>query len=155
MDTITRHTRTLPDVAPDPDRLGFDDRLMMASIGIDTVIDHKHSDVLADSRDAVREAIEAAELLNPEDPQFKPHPVLAKARRIIEDVGWNTGCWQSPDGAVCAQFAIHLAAPNGAAEVFALEELMNRIAADTGRTMSVPMWNDRAESKDVVLRLLY
>lgn len=167
MTTATK-TQTLPDVPADSKALSFDERLALAGIRITTTIDHKHGDAIREAHESMSAAacLEAEELLAPEPVTFEPNQVLAAARRIIEARGWTKGAYDQPNGAVCAINAIRLVTRgdgwyyrptpyNTEPEVTAMAELTNRIAADTGKTLTIPAWNDSRADKSEVLRLLY
>lgn len=165
MTTATK-TQTLPDVPADSKALDFDERLVLAGISISTAIDHKYGDVIRDAQAEAAACLEAEELLAPEPVTFEPNQVLATARRIIETRGWTKGAYDQPNGAVCAINAIRLVTRGDGwyhrptpyttePEDTAMAELTNRIAADTGNTLTIPAWNDSRADKSEVLRLLY
>ena len=148
----------------------FDTRLALASAGMDAIIEHKYADTLGDAQAAFERAVAEARQLSvyshPVKPAFQPHPVLAAARRLIEQRGWVKDVYSTgPGGGVCAMGAIRevVYGPRWAAmelgdpsERSAVVELLNRIASDVGHTdWSVARWNDAQQSKQDVLRLLY
>ena len=137
--------------------LSLEQRLAITRAGMNAAIAHRHGMAVADARAHVAAALDEVDRMVIDDqPQFRPHPVLAEARRVIEQRGWSQGEWTGADGAVCAERAIELAAPDSAGRQWdALRELMNRIAADTGEAMSVPSWNDSRRNVGAVCRLLY
>ena len=154
-------------VRPLTDVVDIDTRMTMALAGINAIIDHKHGDAVAEANREAEAAVEAAELLEPEPPQFKPHPILKAAGDVIRAKGWHQGDYRSEaTGAVCALGAIIDAVYGGDSRISrdltgstwedgAIRELLNRIAAETGDPHSVSSWNDSRSSVDEVVRLLY
>lgn len=142
-----------------PIGLSFEQRLAVARAGMDAVLAHRHGATLADAQAHVAAAEDEAQVIELDEyrkPGFAPHPVLARARRIIEIRGWTQGFREKPGGALCAERAIEIAAQGQAGAAWdAMRELMNRIAAETGEVLSVPSWNDTRRDRTEVLRLLY
>lgn len=143
-----------------PAAVDFDTRLALASAGMDAIHAHRHGTTLAEARAAVATAYETPELLDPPEPKFKSHPLLAQARKIVEKRGWVQGAFESPTGCVCAGEAIRIAGgghPLSRSVLDAQEELVNRIAADTGEAgLGITQWNDtHCKSQADVFRLLY
>ncbi len=157
MDIATKGQKAPVKQLPDVD---FDTRLALASAGMDAILAHKHGVTLAEAARALKVA-EEADLLPSR--QFKPNRTLAEAGYLIRRKGWTRNTFENHDGAMCAMGAIRGACygpgwqhmPTDGREHNAIEELMNRIAADTGEMFSIPQWNDTRPDVSHVLRLLY
>lgn len=93
---------------------------------------------------------------------FQPHPILKAAGDLIRTRGWTTEAFEN-GRALCAMGAIRVATrgdhwfyqPEPAGEREAINALLGRIAFEFGPGLSVPGWNDRQDSPEGVLRLLY
>lgn len=161
--TQTPSAVTAPAAVPTLPAVDFETRLTMAEVGIDTLMAVVAGDALAEANAAASAAILEAQSTKDPTPVFQPHPVLERARRIIETRGWTQGAFESPTGSVCAMAAIREAAygpgwyhkPTDDRERGPVEELMNRIAMDTGSMYSIPAWNDSRNGVHDVVRLLY
>lgn len=169
--TIARYTETYTRPASAiepvtvPTHVDLETRLSLASAAMNAIMAHHHGDTMNESQNAVQDALDEAQALTPEPITFEPHPVLAKARRIIEQRGWARGIFQDNEGAVCARHAIRLAVygpvrspseDGDPAEDDAVLELLNRIAVETGNpATSIQSWNDFQNDKEAVLKLLY
>ena len=139
--------------------IDFDTRITMALAGMDAILSHKHGGAVAEAHAAVTEIQDEIliTLPEPEAPVFQPHPILKAAGDVIRDRGWHQGGFESECGPqVCALGAIKLVTPGDfRAELEAETELLNRIAADTGEELSVPLWNDSRGSVADIVKLLY
>lgn len=137
--------------------IDFETRLMLADAGMQAKLAHNHGIALAEAQAAVQMALFEVDALPAVDHRFTPHPVLKAAGDLIRERGWAKGKYVAPGGAVCASYAV-TEATRGLPDDRACEardELLNRIAAEFGEALSIPMWNDSRANVDDVLRLMY
>jgi hypothetical protein len=91
--------------------------------------------------------------------------ILLRAHEIIEERGWCQKALQTPDGRVCLEAAISIAACGKAflesrwemseATLRAFAEMKRRVVFAPGQEHRLCVWNDRPErTKDDVLKLI-
>lgn len=167
--TMNQTTARPAVTVPAPLTIDFDTRLMLAAIGMDAILKHRHGDALKEAHAAVTaarteadrygaEALALGGLLDAQGPgTFRSHPILKRAGDIIRGRGWHQGSWNDERGAVCALAAIRLATGgDSSAEADAVTVLLERIRSDLGHdSLSVPGWNDSRRSASQVLALLF
>lgn len=159
MTTATKHLN--PSVAA-PAAVPLDTRLMLAGIGIDTLMSVAAGEALAEANAAATAAILEAQSTVDLRPRYETHPVLHRAAQLIRERGWVQHVYEAPGGRLCAMAAIREVLygpdwsyrPTDGRERGPAEELMRRIKDDTGTAFSVPSWNDSRNGVDDVLRLL-
>lgn len=94
---------------------------------------------------------------------FQSQPILKAAGDLIRARGWTKGAYDNARGQLCAIGAIRVATrgeaweyhPEPAGERDAINVLLDRIADAFGPGLSVPGWNDRQNSAEDVLKLLW
>lgn len=149
--------------------LSFELRLELSQTAMDVLLD-----IPEDTQTAVSEALKEADRLAvtgilkereraAQQPEaFRPNAILKAAGDLIRARGWTQEAFED-EGALCAIGAIRTATrgdewfyrPEPAGEREAVNVLLDRIAAEFGPGLSVPGWNDRQDSAQDVLRLLY
>ena len=178
MTTVTEHTETVAAITADPPNretfadlppVSFEMKLELSHAAMDVLLD-----VPEDTQDALAGALKEADGLAVagilserqravrQPGLFQPNPILKAAGDLIRARGWTTHAFES-GRAMCAMGAIRTATrgddwfyqPEPAGERDAVRVLLDRIAAEFGPGLSVPGWNDRQDSPEGVLRLLY
>lgn len=171
---MTTATRTQAVATPvqskTPTTIDFDTRLTLAGIAMDVLLD-----IPEDTQQAVQDALKEADNLAvagilaeqqraAQQPElFQSQPILKAAGDLIRARGWTTGAYDDARGQLCAMGAIRVATrgeaweyhPEPVGEREAIGVLLDRIAAEFGPGLSVPGWNDRQDSVEGVLSLLF
>jgi len=151
--------------APAPAPLGFEVRLAAvdaamsvrlqeAGLAVDVNTAHLPN-VDFDLGDIVRLP---ASLPGPPEPEHAS-PVAAmlqRARRLLDERGWCTGCSRDEQGALCLVGAIQKAARGDRRlEMEGLNLLLEQIRRDLDPNVdTIPSWNDRQPSARMPLRIL-
>jgi hypothetical protein len=152
-------TTVKPQTAPAD--VDLDTRLTLAAAGMDAIIEHKYPTVISESQEAMYAAVREARTTLP---VFESHPILKAAGDLIRSHGWQQGTYGSRSLGYCAIGAIRTVTygpdwgvnDRDGRDQDAIEELLNRIASDTGTPQTVPNWNDhKGRTREDVLRLLY
>lgn len=170
MTTATRtQTVATPVQSKTPTTIDFDTRLTLAGIAMDVLLDIPE-DTQQNVQDALKEAdnLAVAGILTEQQrasqqPElFRSQPILKAAGDLIRVRGWTTDAFEN-GRALCALGAIRTVTrgdnwfyqPVPADECAAIKVLLDRIAAEFGPGLSVPGWNDRQDSAEGVLSLLF